>query len=372
MNFMFRPSAITGALLICGAALCHAAIIPTVEQMQTLLKNRPELDEIRWKDPARGAPVKVRLVSATAQGVVVDKVLTAGLTTRTIPLSDLSGVSFAFTPVELSLHQNPDPAVVPALKVLWNARSSTMSLNGSNAAETGLALVKSLRMVNDLSSFDEASKILDQIRAQDTSEYRKGLARAEQATIDFVKVLKGGRVQDIEKMAWKITEEDNNPDAMMLATAWLCDHSFRGLKEIEAENPRWDEDDAVKPVRDRLYNLSLDLALHPSLFYGTRTAEASAGLKKAAEVYHYARQDLLAKGVLEDLASLYPDSTAAKETAAELARLKKLDADGKLSPLREEVAAEPGEEPKEEEKKDEETPAPGAPAPSKKYNVFGD
>lgn len=350
------------------AGVTHAAPL-TAEQMKTGLKLRPEHDEIRWKDPARGAPLKVRIVSVDAKGVTLDKTLPAGLTTRTVPLSDLAGIEFVFTPRELELHLNPEPAAAPALKVLWDARSATLTLSGSNAAETGLALAKSLRLTGDASSFDEAAGILDQIRAKDTSEYRKELARAEQTAIDFLKLMKAGKAEETDKLAWKITEETGNADAMLLATSYLTDRHFNDLRGIEEENPRWIEDDEVKPVRDRLYNLALDFALYPSLFLGSRIAESAAGLKKAADIYQFTNENLLAKKTLEDLAALYPDSAPAKETASLLAKLKALEAAGKLSSL----PVEPKEEKKEEapEEKGETAPA-GTPPPPKKYNIFGD
>lgn len=351
--------------LCIGAA--HAVPL-TAEQMKAGLKTRQELDEIRWKDPARGAPLKVRIVSADAKGLVVDKTLASGLTTRVIPFSDLAGIEFTFAPRELELHQKPEAAAAPALKVIWDARAATMTLNGSNAADTGLALAKSLRLSGETSSLEDASKILDQIRGNDSSEHRKDLARAEQATIDFIRTSKTGNSEAIDKLAWKITEESGNPDAMLLATSYLADRHFTDLKKIVDDNPRWIEDDEVKPVRDRLYNLALDFALYPSLFLGTRETESAIGLKKASDIYQFTGENLLAKKVLEDLAALYPSSEPAKETAPLLAKLKSQEAAGKLSVM----AAAPKEE-KAEEKEEKEDAAPtGAPPPPKKYNIFGD
>ncbi len=343
------------------------AVPLTAEQMKAGLKTRQEFDEIRWKDSARGAPLKVRIVSADSKGLVVDKTLAAGLTTRIIPFSDLSGIEFTLAPRELELHQKPESAAAPALKIIWDARSATMTLNGSNAAETGLALAKSLRLSGESSSLDDASKILDQIRGQDSSEHRKDLARAEQTTIDFMRTLKSGNAEAIDKLAWKITEETGNTDAMLLATSYLTDRHFTDLKKIVDDNPRWIEDDEIKPVRDRLYNLALDFALYPSLFLGTHETESAIGLKKASDIYQFTGENMLATKVLEDLAALYPSSEAAKETAPLLAKLKSLEAAGKLSAM---AAVAKEEEP--EEKEPEEKAPTEAPPPPKKYNLFRD
>lgn len=340
----------------------------TAEQMTAGLKARPELDEIRWKDPARGAPVKVRIFSADEKAITLDKTLPAGMTTRVVPMTDLAGIEFTLTKREADLHRNPEPAAAPALKVIWAARSSTITLSGSNAADTGLALAKSLRLTGETESLDEAAKILDRIRAQDTSGHRKDLARDEQTVIDFLRLMKSGKSEETDKLAWKITEEAGNPDAMLLVTSYLADRHFADLKKIEDENPRWIEDNEVKPTRDRLYHLALDFALYPSLFLGSREKESADGLRKAAEIYQFTNGNLMAKKSLEDLAALYPESEAAEATAPQLAKLKALEAAGKLSAL----PAAPKEEEDETQEETEESKPTGPPPPPKKYNLFGD
>jgi hypothetical protein len=338
---------------------------PTQEQMRALVGNRPELDEIRWKDPARGAPLKVRIIQSTAQAITVEKTLPAGLVVRVIPLGDLGGVSFTFTSRESELHRQPSAAAAAPLRVYWETRQATLRLPGSNAGETGLALARSLRLAGDSAALDEAGKILDQIRSQDPGTNRVDRAKAEQTTLDFIRSVQRGKPAETDTLAWAITEEPDNADAMLLATAFLAERHFAELRATDEAHPRWVDDDEVRPLRERLYHLSLDFSLYPSLFLGTRVEEASAGLKVAAAVHQFTGANLLAKNTLEDLAVLYPDSEAAKETAPLLASLKALDAAGKLSPdpvgTDEEVSDESAEI----------TPT-GPPPPPKHYNIFGD
>ncbi len=354
------------ALLACGGAVAA----PTPEQMQALVKNRPELDEIRWKDPARGAPVAVRIIQATPQALVVEKTLPAGLTVRNVPLVELEGVTFSFTSGEQALHREPTAASVPPLRVYWELRRETLRLDGSNAGETGLALAKALRLTGDSAGLDEAGEILDRIRGQDPVKSRVERARAEQVTIDFVRSLESGKVEESDKLAWAITEDPDHPDAMLLATAFLADRHFAELQATEEAHPRWIEDDEVRPLRERLYHLSLDFSLYPSLFVGTRAKEASEGLKKAAAIHQFTGGNLLAKNTLEDLAALYPESEAAAETAAELARLRALDAAGKLTPTAEEAEEETADDDSPDDSDDAAPSAP--PPPPKRYNIFGD
>lgn len=357
----------TALLLAGGLTTAPAVEPPTAEQMQAILKGRAEMDEIRWKDPARGAPLKVRITSSNAQSIVVEKTLPAGLTVRTIPLAELAGIGFTFTPREAALHQRAAVASIPALKILWENRQATMRLPGSNVAETGIVLAKSLRLSGDAAALDEAEKILDQVRGTDLLEARKEAARAERATLDFVRLLKHGKLAETDAAAWKITGEPDNPDAMLLATAFLADRHFNELKSIEDRHPRWMEDEEVRPLRERLYHLALDFSLYPSLFIGTRQAEAAAGLQKVAEIHRFTHEKLLEKAALEDLAALYPDSDPAKETAPLLEQLKKAEAAGALDKLTAET------KPEDDEAETEDSPTPAAaPPPPKRYNLFGD
>jgi hypothetical protein len=343
---------------------------PTADQMRALVRSRPELDEIRWRDPAR-APLKVRILQADPRALTVEKTLPAGLTVRTVPFSELSGVSFTFTKLEQSLHDPPAAASVPPLRVYWELRKASLSLPGSNAAETGLALARSLRLAADPSGLDEASAILEQIRNQELLPHRVDLAKAEQTSIDFIHSSLRDKPEETEKLAWEITENPQNVDAMLLATAFLAQRHFNELKTLESLHPRWIEDDDVRPVRERVYHLSLDFALYPSLFAGNRVAEASSGLKLASEIYQFTGLQVLCKNTLEDLAALYPDSPAAAETASELARLRQLDAAGELSPIfKKKSEDETSDGPSPEEAG--EVKLIGPPPPPKRYNIFGD
>jgi hypothetical protein len=344
--------------------------IPSADQMRVFLTKRPEQDAIHWKDPARGGSLQVRIMEVNDKGVSVHKTLPSGLVVRTVPLAELTGVSFVHSPVEQRLVRDPVAAAVPALRVLWKARLATLGMESSNVGDIGIALAKALRLSKDGAAIEEATILLDLILGKEPAAHRKDVVKMEIQTLEMARALVSGPPGETDKVAWKITEADSNPEAMLLATAWLADRHFADLKRLEEEHPRWDEDDEVRPLRLRLYNLALDFAFYPSLFHGTRATEASIGLKKAWEVYQYTQSPQLALHTLEDLAALYPDSLAAKETAAELARIKAREA--AVNP----EAVKPEEDAAAEETeagKDEEEPGlPKLPPPPKRYNLFDD
>lgn len=339
--------------------LLLAPLLAAAPVTDSLLKSRPEADEIQWKDPARGV-LAVRIVQATSTALTVDKTLPSGPTTREVPLAELSRISYRFAPREEELHRQPSAGGVAALRVLWDARRATIGFAGSNAGETGVALAKSLRLAG--SDLDAAAPVLDQVIAAEKDTRIRSLALAEQTTLQFARSLKSAKPADLDHAAWKITEESpDNPEAMLLATRFLAERHFAELKELEKANPRWMDDDEVKPVRERLHNLALDFSLYPVLFQSARDDEASAGLRRAAEVHEFAGDPVLAKQTLEDLAALYPESAPAKETAAWLGRLHQPEATEK--------AATPDAA---TDKPADSTPVAAPPPAPRKYNIFGD
>jgi hypothetical protein len=293
----------------------------------------------------------------------VEKTTKAAPERRVLPLELILHLQFHWTAVERNLHQSPSPASIPALRVLWEARSATLGFPGSNVGETGLALAKSLRLSGEVSALDEAEKLLVLLGAEGKDPQVVKAARSELETLAFARLLRDGKPEEIETRAWEITETapDENPDLMLLATARLAEIQFARLKVIEEENPRWEEDDQVKPDRDRAYHLSLDLALYPSLFHATRESEASAGLWQAAKVYHYTQEADLRKQALEDLVQLYPGSPEAREAGTILTSLAKPAAG---------TAEEKPEEPAEEKPDDSTEGKPSPPPPPKRYNLF--
>jgi hypothetical protein len=135
---------------------------------------------------------------------------------------------------------------------------------------------------------------------------------------------------------------------------------FAALKLVETENPRWMEDDEMKPIRERHYHRALDLALYPSLFHPRRAAEAAEGLWQAAQIYLHTQETARVVAVLEDLLALYADSVHTSKARDLLTPLKASLESGK--PV---AAAKPEDKPKD-------TEPMGPPPPPKRYNLFED
>ncbi len=346
----------------------------SIATAEEILKARPEADEIRWKDPARGAPVEVRIMSADKSQLVVEKTIGVGVTRRNVPLADLAGVRFTLTLAERRWHRRADESVLKPLQVLWKARSATLALSGSNAGETGLALATALRRSDTDESLKEAEAILQQIISKDWVQSRIKDAIAQQSHIALIRAVEKEKFDEADRLAWAITEDPRAADGMLYAVNYLGDRHQAALKVIDHENPRWSEDPEIMPERMRTYHLTVDFYLYPSLFHGDDELAASTGLRKAADFYQMNKQDDLVIQTLEDLVALYPESSAAKDSTVQLATLKAKAAAPPPVP-----ATSTTESPKEEaaqsdEKIDKNTPLEmaGPPAPPPPFNIFGD
>ncbi|MBU6300389.1 MAG: hypothetical protein KGS60_02450 [Verrucomicrobia bacterium] len=345
-------------MLLACLLLMGVASGQTAEQAAEALARRADLDEIRWKDPARGAAFRAGIVRATPEGLEVQR----GTAKRLLAYDQVGGIRFGLSMGERQLIAEAKPESIPALRVFWEARRLTLGIAGSNVGDFGLALARALRQEE---AFADALAIAREIARGDHDPSRKGRALQESETLDFIQFLRTAKPVEIEKRAWSLIEsaDESNPDLMLLLTGYLMLKEFEALRRLEEENPKWMEDDEVRPARDRHYHRSLDLALYPGLFHPSRTTEAAAGLWQAAQVYRHTREEEREANALEDLLALYPGTARSAEARDRLLPLR--------AQLNRPAPGEPAHDPAEEEKPKAEKPAE-PPPPPKRYNLFED
>ncbi|MFT4175906.1 MAG: hypothetical protein QM627_04555 [Luteolibacter sp.] len=291
-----------------------AANAPTVQEVESAWKQRPELDEIVWQDSRRGEPFRVRILSSMDKEIVVEKQLPAGWTRKTLRLDELGAIRFH--PLIWETRSHPGQDWIPALQVLWNMRKPLLG-RASGVAECGIALAQTMGETSDPASWQKAEEILQAIARREKDVSLQKQALREIRVFSFRRLLRDGDEAEKEKQAWEITETEleETGDLMLLATSFLADLHFQRLIELQEEHPRWMEDPEVTEPRNRLYHLVLDLALYPSLFCGDREKEASEGLGKAIHVYHLCGERDLLRAAIGDLLKFYPESEAAKRVA---------------------------------------------------------
>lgn len=359
---MIRPLHIAAILLTCSIG-SRAAPLDDPEKIRRFIETRPEQDIVTWADETRGEPFTVRFISADGKDLTVEKTLANGLARRTVPFREIAGITFRFTPVEAAAHEDPRADHVPLLDALWENRKPTLRVDNAETLLTGLSLATALRSDPTTERLERASAVLSEVLAKDIPPRLRERANGESLIIEFLTAVTAEDIPLAEEIAWKITSETEYPDAMLLATGFLGERHFEQLKALEEEHPRWHLDDEIRPLRERLYHLSLDFPLYPSLFHPNRKRAASEGLKAAAEVYRHTGARELRLATLEDLAALYPDSEAAKETAGDLENLR--------TNQPEPAPPEPDAEQENENEPEKAQPTTIPPKP-KTYNLFTD
>jgi hypothetical protein len=83
------------------------------------------------------------------------------------------------------------------------------------------------------------------------------------------------------------------------------------LRELLQENPRWQEDDFVRPERNRLHDSALDGLLGAALLPGVPSEIAARALLGALRVYEMEGNLPHARAVATDITSLHPTSKEA-------------------------------------------------------------
>lgn len=341
--------------LLCLAFMITGALAQTADEATRALIQRSELDEIRWSDPNKGPAFRAGIVRALPGGLEMRR----GAVKRVLPYDQIGSIKFGLTMGERQLIAEAKAETIPALRVFWEARHPTIKLTGSNAGDFGLALARALR---ETKAYAKAQAIAKEIAYGDHDPARRARALAETETLAFIQVMATAKPKEVEKRAWAITEmaEETNADLMLLVTGFLMKKEFTALKQVEADNPRWMEDDEVKPIRERHYHRALDLALYPSLFHPRRRAESADGLWQAAQIYLHTHDSARVVAVLEDLLNLYADSHHTAKAKELLIPLKaSLESDKPLA------KAKPANEPKDSEPM-------GPPPPPKRYHLFED
>jgi hypothetical protein len=331
------------------------ALAQTADEATRALAQRSELDEIRWSDPNKGPAFRAGIVRALPGGLEMRR----GAVKRVLPYDQIGSIKFGLTMGERQLIAEAKAETIPALRVFWEARHPTIKLTGSNAGDFGLALARALR---ETKAYAKAQAIAKEIAYGDHDPARRARALAETETLAFIQVMATAKPKEVEKRAWAITEmaEETNADLMLLVTGFLMKKEFTALKQVEADNPRWMEDDEVKPIRERHYHRALDLALYPSLFHPRRRAESADGLWQAAQIYLHTHDSARVVAVLEDLLNLYADSHHTAKAKELLIPVKaSLESDKPLA------KAKPANEPKDSEPM-------GPPPPPKRYHLFED
>ncbi len=227
--------------------------------------------------------------------------------TKIFPRSEVAIIDFSPLPGETLLLEGADVEDLVALEELWDLKRANIALPNSNAGEVGILYGEVLLASEGPLAAARARELFSKIETSDWNEGRR--SRARQGRLRTLLAL--GEIDEAIAEATAVVGETRDETILAEAEHILATADFGRLRVLVEENPRWIEDDEVRPVRDALYHDVLDRFLRPYLFRGSDEETAARGLWGAVEVHLSAGEVEAAEQRAKDIVALYPGSSYA-------------------------------------------------------------
>jgi hypothetical protein len=238
---------------------------------------------------------------------------------RVYPLAGLEYIEFGASQEESRLLKLGSGAPREALQKLWDGRMQFLGQARSNIGRVGLLYVEVLLKSDSPYHWRQAKALCDLIaekswKKEDRDDARIGLVRV---------LVRQGELTKASRAASREMVAKESEQAVIDAHLLLGEIGVMQLRELQRENPKWEEDDELRPQRMRIYHETLDHFLDTFLFRASWDEAAARGLLGAAGAYRFAGDSERAAQCLEDVVQAYPSTSAASKAAEELKSLKR-------------------------------------------------
>ncbi len=241
---------------------------------------------------------------------------------RDIPLADVDYITFAPLPgEEEALTKAVSGGVSEPLMEFWVKKIPRLAVPRSNAGELGLTYAELLSRNATPDRLARALTVYEKIESSDWSAERRGRARAGRLRL----MLRQGRVEEVKPEAAKLMEDSQDPRVLIEVQHVLAETAAAKLRALLKDHPRWEQEDDVRPRRDRLYHEALDAWLYPHVFHGAQEDLAARGLWAAAQFYREHGDVEQARHAAADLIQLYPDAAEVKAASTLLQQTESPD-----------------------------------------------
>ncbi|GAB4167002.1 MAG: hypothetical protein Fur0032_04760 [Terrimicrobiaceae bacterium] len=265
------------------------------------------LDKIRLTD---GREIAADIQKLEGRQLVVSRTLDFGRSVERYPIDTIAMVTFAGArEADSALAQPTSPARTAKLSRLWETMSPFLTIPGSPAGRVGLAYARALAESSLPADRQKAVSILSLIETGDWLADRRSDAFSEKLLV----LLAQGQGDEAKKAAEAALQADGEPNPRLRAGASysLALILRKELADLEKENPRWELDPAIRPVRNRLYHRIIELLLIPYLENGLAQASASRSLWELADFHQSTGNPAEALSVARDISEIYPSSPEA-------------------------------------------------------------
>ncbi|WP_138084548.1 hypothetical protein [Phragmitibacter flavus] len=277
----------------------------------------PPTDILNLKN---GARVSCRVLDITDATISIEyrAPTGAGLLKRDVPWTEVSHVDFAMDSEFQSLLKSTKPVVdTPKFATQWQKFFPLIKHPNHPVGDLGLLYIQALLQNPDPAAQGQALPIIDTIITSDWNP-----ARRQQAKILHLQALAIRNRPEETRAAAKafLATPDLDPAQAASTHLILAKLAHKELTQLETDNPRWQDDDLIRPTRNDLFHTLIDHCLTPSLFYGTLESPASEGIALAMQFF-IDHQDLPSAAALaRDLLQLYPNASQTPQATAFLTK----------------------------------------------------
>lgn len=240
-----------------------------------------------------------------------------GVIRRTIKTSEVDYVEFDFEPGEEEAFSNRAALDRETVEKWWTHYFAHLHRPRSRTAAWGIALGYALIEEDSELYGSRALQLFDRIAERawsgiDVAAAKRGRLRAMMAT---------GDLERASSEAKNLATQTEDPELLIEVKYLLAQADFERLKKLEEDNPRWYDDDDVRPLRNELYQGVIDQFMWPYLFHAAQEKAASRGLFQAGVVYEFGGDEERSINAYRDLVALYPKSEARSEGELRLQNL---------------------------------------------------
>lgn len=260
---------------------------------------------------------KIEKIDASTVQIMVKLPKGVGQARRKIPMSNVEMIDFAPVAGERELLEAGVKAPKGELTTLWAGKRQHLGRPQSNAGAVGLQLGEILLASEDATDHGNARSLYAIIEAGDWSTERRALATRGRLQA----LVRLGLAKEVLAEARKIAEQEDDPQLLLDARHVMAAADLEKLRALVDENPKWREDDRIRPEIEALYHTLLDRFLEPFLFHGTELQAAARGLMHAADTYLLIEEFDRARDSISDVRKLYAGVIPDEEIEALKARI---------------------------------------------------
>lgn len=275
-------------------------------------------DEIVLKD---GQTVSGTILSTDGRSVVVRMILGGGQAEAPYPLERIERIRFIPPAEQKALLASTDPAVLPQVLAVWEARRPFAAIPGNDAGEWALQAVRLKLARGTKKAAEEAIPLCEAVAKGDVSPER----RTEAARLRLSALAAMGKTEQALEEAERM-EQATGADEAALAAARAqsrlaqADVAWRKLKDLEKEWPKWEQMPDKRAERSMLLNQALDACLYPAVFHPELRALAAEGLWKSVEIRAAAGMKDEARAAAAEIMDWFPEAPFRAQAEAWIAK----------------------------------------------------